>query len=401
MLTVGGGAKSVDVSAYVSDPEGGDIIFFSPTSSQTSYVTVRLSGSTLTLTPVAEGASTISVSMHDNLGQARTVSFTATVIGVKTSNINPQDDSAPNPDVDRLRDNANNGLPQAVGTVEPIEMFVGDTRQVSVRFSDPDGDTLTYNVTGNNNAVSAAMSDNSLTIVAIGTGEATLAVTATDPHGAGATQTIDVTVVRPPQTQQLVEPTPQPSDNSNRAPQSVGTIAPITLSVQATKQLTVQFSDPDGDTLSYSVSGNNNAVSAGMSGSSLAIVGLAEGEATLTVTARDSYGATATQTISVTVVKFHAAVRNTPRSPARLLKVSGDNQFAQINTSLPNPLVVEVRDEHNRVVEGVSVQFDLDQTGAALDSASVTNATGQASATLMFGDNTGGVCRGSVGRRNS
>ena len=402
MLTVGGGAKSVDVSAYVSDPEGGDIIFFSPTSSQTSYVTVTLSGSTLTLTPVAAGASTISASMHDNLGQTVTVSFTATVIGVKTSNINPQDDSEPNPDVDRLRDNANNGLPQAVGTVEPIELFVGDTRQVSVRFSDPDGDTLTYNVTGNNNAVSATMSDNSLTIVAIGTGEATLAVTATDPHGAGATQTIDVTVVRPPQTQQLVEPTPQPSDNSNRAPQRVGTIAPITLSVQATKQLTVQFTDPDGDTLSYNVTGNNNAVSAGMSGSSLTIVGLTEGTATLTVTATDPHGATATQSVNVTVIQpsdvtvpktNDVTVPKTSKvrlSASRILiKVSGDNQSAQIHNALPNPIVVEVRDEHERVVEGVTVQFEFLENGLALDSTPTTDANGQAFAKIRFGDTPG------------
>ena len=43
-LVVGGGAKSVDVSAYISGADGETLNFFNPTSSQTSYVTVSLNG---------------------------------------------------------------------------------------------------------------------------------------------------------------------------------------------------------------------------------------------------------------------------------------------------------------------------------------------------------------------
>ena len=378
-LTVGGGAQTIDLSSDFSDADGDDLTY-SASSSNTSYVTVSVSGSTLTITPVSLGKAIITVTASDGTASGN-ASFTAKVEADPDSEPETPDPRNPPP-------NSPNQAPETVGTIDPITLLVEATTQVTVQFTDPDGDTLSYSVAGGNSAASASMSGNSLTIVGLEAGEATLTVTATDPDGATAAQSINVTVERP--QQQNVEPaTPQPQDNSNRPPQSVGTINPVTLLVETTIQVTVQFSDPDGDTLSYNVTGNNNAVSASMSGSSMTIGGLAEGEATLTVTARDPHGATASQTISVTVLVPRKAVPNTPSTPARLLKLSGDNQFAQINTSLPNPLVVEVRDEYGRVVEGAAVQFDLGQTGATLDAASITNAAGQASATLMFGDNPG------------
>ena len=51
--------------------------------------------------------------------------------------------------------------------------------------------------------------------------------------------------------------------------------------------------------------------------------------------------------------------------------------------------MVEVRDEQERVVEGVTVQFELAESGLALDSTPITDANGQASATIRFGDTPG------------
>ena len=373
-LTIGGDAATVDLSTSFSDPDSDTLSFTA--ASTCECVSVSVSGSTLTITPVSLGKAIIAVTASDGTASGN-ASFTA--------NVQADSDSEPEtPDPP----NSPNQAPQPDGSIDPITLLVEATTQVAVEFTDPDGDTLSYSVAGGNSAASASMSGNSLTIVGLEAGEATLTVTATDSHGATAAQSIDVTVER--SQQQIVEPTtPQPKENSNRPPQAVGTVDPIVLLVEGTKTVQVAFSDPDGDTLSYNVTGNNNAVSAGMSGSSMTIVGLAEGEATLTVTARDPHGATASQTISVTVLVPRKAVPNTPGTPARLIKVSGDNQFAQINTSLPNPLVVEVRDEHDRVVGGVAVQFNLDQAGATLNAASVTDAAGHASATLMFGDNPG------------
>ena len=104
------------------------------------------------------------------------------------------------------------------------------------------------------------------------------------------------------------------------------------------------------------------------------------------MTAIDPHGATASQTINVTVAQPSEARLSTARL---LLKVSGDNQSARIHSALPNPLVVEVRDEQERVVEGVTVQFELAENGPALDSTPITDANGQASATIRFGDTPG------------
>ena len=62
-------------------------------SSQTSFVTVSVSGSTLTITPVAVGSSSISVTADDNTGLTTTVSFTATVEHEKARRTDPPTDT--------------------------------------------------------------------------------------------------------------------------------------------------------------------------------------------------------------------------------------------------------------------------------------------------------------------
>ncbi len=93
----------------------------------------------------------------------------------------------------------------------------------------------------------------------------------------------------------------------NRAPTKVGTITVPTLSVGDTPvrlDVAPYFSDLNDDSLTYTVSSSDtNVVSAetsGVSGSNLNIHPIAEGNATITVTASDGE-LTATQTFSVTV----------------------------------------------------------------------------------------------------
>ena len=370
-LTEGGSAWTDNLASRFSDPDG-DTISFSASSSNTSYVTVSVSGSTLTITPVAIGTSSVTVTGNDGEGTG-SIHFDVTVSA-------PADDPPENPD-----DPIVNRPPQAVGSIEPITLLVGDTQQVSASFNDPDGDTLSYSVSGGNSAASAGISGNTVTITAVAEGSATITVTATDTHDATGTQTIDVTVESPPS---IVSPNPNAprTEINNGAPQAVGTINPIVLSVGDSQSVQVQFNDPDGDTLSYSVSGGNSAASASVSGNTVTVTALAAGEATLTVTATDPHGATATQTIDVTVSQLRQAI---PRTATVLIKVSGDNQSAPIGSALSEPLVVEVRDGQQRVIQGVPVQFELAESGLALESTPTTGANGQASATLTLGDTTG------------
>ncbi|MDZ8188214.1 MAG: DUF4082 domain-containing protein [Nostoc sp. ChiSLP02] len=69
-----------------------------------------------------------------------------------------------------------------------------------------------------------------------------------------------------------------------------------------------------------------------------------------------------------------------------LLKFSGDNQIGATGSPLPNPLVVQVIDAQNSPQPGVTVNFAVTSGGGSFSSASVvTNASGQASTSLILG----------------
>ncbi len=81
----------------------------------------------------------------------------------------------------------------------------------------------------------------------------------------------------------------------------------------------------------------------------------------------------------------------TPRDPAtQLVLVSGDGQSGPVGSTLPQPFVVEVRDQNNRPVGSVAVTFRITRGDATLSSStSVTGANGRASTVLTFGSETG------------
>ena len=71
-------------------------------------------------------------------------------------------------------------------------------------------------------------------------------------------------------------------------------------------------------------------------------------------------------------------------------KVSGDNQSGVSSTVLANPFVVEVRDEHLSVLEGISVTFTVIAGDGTLSvTRTTTNANGRAESTLTLGTNLG------------
>ena len=111
-------------------------------------------------------------------------------------------------------------------------------------------------------------------------------------------------IVQPP------PPPPPPPPPANRAPTAVGSIEAQTIPAgeSVTVDVASNFSDPDGNTLSFSAASSDEAVAtASVSGSSVTIGGVAAGEATVTVTASDPAGLTATQSIGVTVEAVNQA----------------------------------------------------------------------------------------------
>ncbi len=184
--------------------------------------------------------------------------------------------------------------PVAVGTIPAQTLTLGGTAKpvdVAQYFNDPDDTALVYTVSSDDTTVvTAAVTGNRVTITPQGIGSATITVSASDGEFT-ATQTFSVSVTSPRVT--------------NRAPIAVSTISSQTLSVggvSVTVEVSVNFRDPDGDSLTYSASSDNTNVANAnvVSDSQVTITPVATGNVIITVTASDG-ALTTTQTISVSV----------------------------------------------------------------------------------------------------
>ncbi|RUR86784.1 N,N-dimethylformamidase beta subunit family domain-containing protein [Chlorogloeopsis fritschii PCC 9212] len=75
-----------------------------------------------------------------------------------------------------------------------------------------------------------------------------------------------------------------------------------------------------------------------------------------------------------------------------ITKVSGDNQTGATGATLPDPLVVQVKDGAGNPQSGVTVNFAVTSGGGSVSPASaVTNANGEASTTLTLGASPGAI----------
>lgn len=82
----------------------------------------------------------------------------------------------------------------------------------------------------------------------------------------------------------------------------------------------------------------------------------------------------------------------TDKIPASITIIDGDNQVGSPGETLPDPLVVEVRDTDNQVIQNIGVKFEITQgQGAILGNSDpvLTNSQGRASTTLTLGPNYG------------
>ena len=327
------------VDALFSDPDG-DALTYSATSSNSGVVTASISGSIITVEAVAEGTATVTVTATDPDGASASLSVSFTVLG-------------------------RNESPVVTDTIPPQNLTEGDTvtLDVSGNFSDPDGDELTFTVESTNtNAATATINGSVVTIIAVAEGMAIVAVTATDPDDAFALQEVMVTV-----------------EAANRAPVAVGTIPDAGLAVgeEVTAPVVQFFSDPDGDELTYAaVSGDTMVVTASMAGSLITVVGVGAGETTITVTATDPEGLSATQTANFTVIGVNQGPVISDSIPAQSLTV-GDTVVVDAANHFSDP-------------DGDELTFEVQSTDmavvtATLDGTVVTMiAVGEGTAIVAF-----------------
>ena len=142
----------------------------------------------------------------------------------------------------------------------------------------------------------ASISGTIVTVTAVAPGIATVTVTASDPEGLEGQARFAVTV-------------------PNRPPVAEGSLEPITVPAAASVTIDVSsyFSEPDGQTLTYSAASSDSGVATVTANQQIIIVlSLAPGTADITVTATDPGGLSATQSFAVTVPNRPPRAHSTP-----------------------------------------------------------------------------------------
>ncbi len=276
-ITLGAGSFTRNLSLVFADPDG-DALAYAASSSAPNIATASVSGTTLTVAPVESGIAIITVSANDGRGGAVSMTFSVTV----------------------------NRRPIVANAILNQTLTVGGnpfTRNLDASpevFNDPDGDALTYTASSSaTNIATASIAGSTLTVSSVAAGNATISITADDKNGGMASTTFTVTVT-------MV---------TNRQPTVVNTIPSQSLTVGGmpfTRDLNtapVIFSDPDGDALTYTASSSaTNIATASIAGSLLTVSPVAAGNSTITVTANDNKGGTASTMFTVTVTGNRAPV---------------------------------------------------------------------------------------------
>ena len=159
-------------------------------------------------------------------------------------------------------------------------------------------------------------------------------------------------------------PPPAPPPPPPVAPVQVGTIPNQTVQTGQTATLDVvsYFRDPDGGALTYTAASSAaGVVSLALSGSTLTMVGVADGTATVTVTARDPGGLTATQSFQVTV-----------ETPNRAPEAVGTIPNQTVQTGQTATLDVA---SHFRDPDGDALTYTAASSAAAVISVSLSGST--------------------------
>ena len=342
MLTAGDTA-TIDASGYFSDPDG-DALTYAATSSDAGVATAGHEGSMITIIAVAAGTATVTVTASDPEGASAMQDVTVTV-------------------------EAANQAPVPVGQIPPLEVPEGEdfVSPIDMFFSDPDGDSLTYAAeSSDTTVVTVSMAANIITAMALAPGVAMVTITATDPGGLSATQTATVTVT-----------------SVNRQPELTDTIPHQTLAPGDTLTLDVSntFTDPDGDTLTFTVMSDDTTVATvSVDGAMVMIVATGEGSAFITVTATDPGGLSASQTFAATVATGNLAPETVGEIEAQTVKVGA---MATLNAA------DYFTDPNGDMLTYTAASSDDAVAGVAVDGATVTitgAAAGMANLTVTATD---------------
>ncbi len=266
-----GDAEDVSLSGVFRDADG-DSLTYSATSSDDAVVDAFLFHGTLTVVGVAEGSGTITVTAEDADGNRVSDEFDVAVV--------------PEPE----QPNRAPTVASAIDDVTIVNQSATHTVSLSGVFRDADGDSLTVTAGSSNDAVatvSVSVDYSSLTVNARSSGTATVTVTAKDGNGGTVEDSFAVRVKAAPA---VVQP--------------LADVSGLEAGSSRDVSLSGVFSDADGDALTITAASSGNSiatVTVASDGSKLTLEGVAEGTATIAVTAQDSDGNRVSDTFDVSV----------------------------------------------------------------------------------------------------
>ena len=324
-FTVGDGAQTVtDVDDLFTNTD--DRSTFEAKSDKVGVATASISGTTLTVTPVAEGKATVTITATLSNGKTATTSFMVTVKAKPVDPTPPVDTHNDGPRMFRDLPDLND-LKVDV-TPDPIDL--------SMHFKDDEGDEITYTAVSDDEGVVTVprnVPGSMLRITVVSApGTTTIHVTATDEHGLAVTESFDVTVI-------------------NQAPMATDVNAQLSLSMVSPHNMSEvalarHFTDPEGDTLAYSVASVDPAegvLTATVSGSALMLTADGAGEANVTIHATDN--------MSNGDVANEAAPK-----VFRVVVTAVPNMVPEVMTEIPDqPLTLVVMD----MMESATTTLDL------------------------------------------
>jgi hypothetical protein len=247
----------------VSDPDG-DNVTVTARSDNPDIARAAIDGNQLVVRGTGAGTTGIVIRLEDGKGGSAEARITVTV---SVTNRNP----------------VFNQLPS------DLTLNVGANQTVTLSFSDPDGDSVTFDVASGNNGVAVVTPATtvSFSVSAISTGSAVIQVNLSDGRGGTAQASFTVTV----------------TGGANQNP--VFNIFPTPISVtQGDNTLVIlQFSDPDGDAVSFTAQTGNPAIAttSKIDNTSFLVQGVSGGQTSVTIVLNDGRGGTAEATVAVTV----------------------------------------------------------------------------------------------------
>ena len=274
--------RTISLAGHFVDPDGKESdppLKYAAKSSNSEVVTAEVSGSTLTLTAVAEGRARITVRATDKDGQSS---------------------SGAEPGARFYVDVMPTVAPVvAEGGIPPQTLYLPEDPQTIVLTSSEDAEgyfshdkSITYDISVSPEGF----------VLAVEEPEGSLKLT---PRVAGST-IVTITAMADSKSTDPVEFTVTVMARSKPVgPEATGEINPMTLMVggdPGSVDVADNFSDPDEQMLTFTaMSSDEGAATTMVSGSTVTVTAVAEGMATITVTATDEDGKTAELTFEVTV----------------------------------------------------------------------------------------------------